>query len=418
MSFSLSADGKTVATADMNRGEVVLIDRDMGNRIRRLETGLEAACQVAFSPAGRKLAVVGPGAGSRNVILLDSDTGRELRRFDGHRAMAFSYDGRWLAADSTGKIDVWEVETGKKRITMDRPSEEYFRTAVFSPDGRMLLCSGSRLLTARELSTGGVRFRLQPVKGYCSTVAMSPDGRWLAADDGEDMRIWDVSTRESRRVFAGHNAQVTALTFSPDGRRLAAGSYDTNIMIWDMAEVKPSPRKSATSAEMSAAWEKLAAPDAAAAWAAIGVLADNSSLSVPLLREQLQPAKAVDRKLLGDLLSKLDAAAFADREQTERAISRLGDRAKEQLAAFLANNPSAEARKRAQKLLDGLGEPITNGELLRGLRAIEALERIATDDAKVILRKLAAGQTGCRLTVDSKAALARLGDSSVALPPK
>ena len=63
----------------------------------------------------------------------------------------------------------------------------------------------------------------------------------------------------------------------------------------------------------------------------------------------------------------------------------------------------------AKELLAKVNSTVAHGEALRSLRAIEALEHIETPEARDLLRKLAAGAPGARLTREAQAALDRLG---------
>ena len=68
---------------------------------------------------------------------------------------------------------------------------------------------------------------------------------------------------------------------------------------------------------------------------------------------------------------------------------------------------SAEVRQTAKRLLDGISGPMRDPDRLREVRAVELLERIATSEAKSVLRALAKG-ADARLTREARAALERL----------
>jgi hypothetical protein len=72
-----------------------------------------------------------------------------------------------------------------------------------------------------------------------------------------------------------------------------------------------------------------------------------------------------------------------------------------------AARPSAEVRTQADSLLRGL-PLVRSPELLRRLRAIQALERIGSPGARRLLDTLARGAPAARQTRDAKAALERL----------
>ena len=97
--------------------------------------------------------------------------------------MAFSGDGRWIAAASyAAKVRLWDAETGR----LEREFKGH---------------------------AGAVR-----------AVAFSGDDRNLAsASEDGTVRLWDVSTGQQTRLFE-HTEPVIDVAFSEDSRRIASAS--------------------------------------------------------------------------------------------------------------------------------------------------------------------------------------------------
>ena len=69
-----------------------------------------------------------------------------------------------------------------------------------------------------------------------------------------------------------------------------------------------------------------------------------------------------------------------------------------------------------EPLLEKLEGPVTAPELLRALRAVEALERAGTAEARAVLARLAGGAPPARLTREAQAASKRLDQRRAAAP--
>jgi hypothetical protein len=74
------------------------------------------------------------------------------------------------------------------------------------------------------------------------------------------------------------------------------------------------------------------------------------------------------------------------------------------LRQALAGTPSAEARRRIERLLHRLEGPA----MLRINRALEALEHVATPEARAVVQALAQGDAHARPTQEAQAVLKRL----------
>jgi HEAT repeat protein len=127
-----------------------------------------------------------------------------------------------------------------------------------------------------------------------------------------------------------------------------------------------------------------------------------------LLRERVRPDRTPDGKQVERWLAQLGSEDFEKRQRAAKELMWLGEQAETELRRFLAGDPPLEARKRAEELLDRLTKPLTDPEWLRRLRAVEALERIGTAEARRLLQALAEGAGASRLTRDAKASLDRL----------
>jgi hypothetical protein len=274
-----------------------------------------------------------------------------------------------------------------------------------SPDGRLLAtidlagAFGIWDATSRKLlrSFPGLR-------GQCN-IAFSPDGQWLTAGDYSGaVGLWDVRSGQQVLKLAGHPARVFSIVFGPDGRTLLTGSDDRTVLVWDL---RPKINDKAER-NPKALWDALAGTDAAAAYRAVWLLADQPDRTVPFLKSKLSPAKPLDRTpKLRKLLDALDSDEFALREAASKELEACGEAILPELQHEMSSENSVEKNRRLQSLLDSLA-PSASAEGARWVRAITALAWANTAEAKQLLEALAEGAPEARLTREAKAALERL----------
>jgi hypothetical protein len=115
-----------------------------------------------------------------------------------------------------------------------------------------------------------------------------------------------------------------------------------------------------------------------------------------------------DPKHLEQLVTDLNDSKFPVRDKATLELEKLGELARSALEKQLAAKPTLEMRKRIEGLLSKLDGPVTRPEVLRGLRAVEVLERIGTKEAIQILETIATGAPDALVTQDAQAAVQRL----------
>jgi WD40 repeat protein len=153
-------------------------------------------------------------------------------------AVAFSPDGRWLAAGTYGQVAIWDLHSAQpvKLLTSVLGA---VNDARFSPDGKLLAVAGGQPSAKGDLriyQTSDWKL-LAALGGHQDTVfsvAFSPDGKCLAsASFDKTVRLWNVSNFKLERTFTHHSDFVYSVAFSPDGLWLASASKDRSVKTVD-----------------------------------------------------------------------------------------------------------------------------------------------------------------------------------------
>jgi WD40 repeat protein len=289
--LSLEA-GRIAPTLEARRSLLAALQHNP--RLWRFLHGGGKGRSVAFQPGSSVLAVAGE---SDAIELWDMETGKPLPesplRLDKAfevRAVAFSADGRWLAAggktgDNEGLLGLWDLsvrpprqqaaprlETAvrglafcgtagevrlawitKNELSLWRPgSAEAPQSVQKGPRVTSLAVTAdcARLAAGRENGTadlwdfpGTARAALSQLRvedgGEVKSLAFDPTGgRLAAAGPAGDIVLWDLRTSQSE-ILKGDGKPIASLAFRPDGKILAAAGDGRAVVLWDLEAGKP-----------------------------------------------------------------------------------------------------------------------------------------------------------------------------------
>ncbi|MGB2819439.1 MAG: hypothetical protein WBF17_00555, partial [Phycisphaerae bacterium] len=198
----------------------------------------------------------------------------------------------------------------------------------------------------------------------------------------------------------------------PDGRGLLSGASDGTAVIWELEDITEAVRaekRKVDANDLPGLWSLLASKEAPEAHEAVFRLADAGDACAAFLAERLAPARGPSTDEVCTRIAELGDKRFAVRRRATEELARLGALAEPELRKALDESTGEEVRARIKQLLKPFDDPPRrSGEVLRQLRAVHVLERIASPKAVAVLKGLSRGSPHAGLSRRAAAALERL----------
>ena len=231
-----SPDDRTLYTTSYD-GNIIVWDlggqRRLGRPFRFSARGRGASNAAAVSPDGTRFAL-SPAA--NHITLWDAvthaPTGRELRAPIGHvNDIAFSRDGKLIAAAGSAQVAVWSTRTRKlmRRIAIGGDGAA---AVSFSPTSPVLAIGWIDSMNVLYNLETGRRIATLTEDWGTTGIDYSPDGTRLASAGVGGTTIWNV---EQQSAVAKIDLGAFAARYSPDGKLIAVGDTSGAITLWELA---------------------------------------------------------------------------------------------------------------------------------------------------------------------------------------
>lgn len=225
---AFSPNGMYILSARTNI--VRVWNMETGKELRAFKMNSDTIHQISFSPNNKLIAL---SSADNSVRIVEIETGIELQSFAGHVGIAspnaFSPDSKRFVTVDINTVTVWDIETGAKLLNFEKVFNGFVFSAVFSPDGTLVLAA-SEDNTAKvwDSKTGNELVTLKH-QAQNTPVLFSPDNKYIyATSNGNTVSVWNAKNGAELLSVEGY-----AASFSPDCRHIVTASSDKLIRIYD-----------------------------------------------------------------------------------------------------------------------------------------------------------------------------------------
>ena len=241
--LAYSPDGKLLAVgsgAPGQLGEVRLLDAATGELQHVLMSTSDVVFDLAFNPAGDRLAV----ASADGVIRVFGREDKALQlaitsHSDWVMAIAWSADGSKLASASRDKTSkVFDAKTGDLLVTYSGHAQPV-KGVAFHPDGAEVFSSGGDKKVHQWKVADGKKTADVTSFGQESYKVTTGGAFMFVTSADKSARQFELKTRKQIRQYSGHQDYVLAAGYHDATKRLATGAFDGEVRVWNTEDGKP-----------------------------------------------------------------------------------------------------------------------------------------------------------------------------------
>ena len=195
---------------------------------------------LTFSPDGTRLA---SATMEGNVHMWDAETGIGLVSLTDQDPENVKY-GVKAAADAGPDATVTTTVFPDATVTYQVP---IISVLAFSPNGKLLAAGSHRQIRLWNMETGNWGKGISSIDNRkdgrevfhgAKALVFAPDNTTLINGDGNGrLQLWDITTGDELITLNGHMEGVETLQFSPNGNTLVSAAQDGTILLWDWNEI-------------------------------------------------------------------------------------------------------------------------------------------------------------------------------------
>lgn len=226
---AVSARGTMIALAPLD-GPVRILDSVTGEEQHVLSDARNSRA-VTFSDDGARLLTSGSAVQVWNV----STGERSFQSFAGVLAAWRPGSAQFVMLTRDSELQIVDAATGAVTTRAPFHGGHAIRALAVSPDGERLAVTAGDNVEILDIETGQRVLTLAGHRGAVSSIAFSSNGARLVTGAADHFAVvWDSATGSPIQVLEGHEDEVMAVAISPDGGLVATGSKDEQARLWDI----------------------------------------------------------------------------------------------------------------------------------------------------------------------------------------
>lgn len=241
--LEFSPDGGLLATASSD-GTARVWSVSTGAEVLKIDPDRGRLSSVAFAPDVERLAI-GTIDGSLIIWNMKSNEAEfEGRHLDGVLGVAFSADGRQLAAcDRGGMLRLWAPDNAEQPLVQFWTAHSGRAYSVaFTPDSSQIVSVGEDgRFQAWSPQSPAMRRLLESVPDCPPAVdfALIETTGTLVTSHPDAVRLWNMGTGELLNQLTTPESGWHAVSVSADGQLLAAHHGGQGVQLWSLPSLQP-----------------------------------------------------------------------------------------------------------------------------------------------------------------------------------
>jgi WD40 repeat protein/CHAT domain-containing protein len=225
---SLSPDGKVIVTTSIDSTRV-------WNTTGKLLMEVGSAYRANFSSDGQLIVLFFTYDRTARVLDISGKLLAELKGYpDYFRSASFSPDGKLIIMVSDTSVWLWDTSGQRVSNLINLPYS--VRSASFTPDGKRIVTTSPNAVRLWDTSGKLIAELTSHQNRFFDTItSLSPDGKLIfVASENGIARIWDTSGNLVTEI-KGHRGRIGNASFSADGKLLVTAGVDGTARMWNLS---------------------------------------------------------------------------------------------------------------------------------------------------------------------------------------